>query len=192
MKARDAALWLLAWLALLPGFAAARETAAVPGTVALAGGSAQALFSPWDDIEGAIVASLRAAQRQVLVQAFSFTSRPIARALIDAKRRGIDVRVTVDAAETRRLEGGRIPELAAAGIPVFVEERYQSAHNKVMVIDADLPTSTVITGSYNWSFAAQRRNAENVLIMRGQTALAGRYRMNWERHQVDARPYTRQ
>jgi len=192
VKGCSAALWLLAWLALLPGMAAARETATVPGAIALSGGSAQALFSPWDDIEGAIVASLRAARRQVLVQAFSFTSRPIARALIEAKRRGVDVRVTADAAETQRLDGGRIPELAAAGIAVFIEERYQSAHNKVMVIDADLPTSTVITGSYNWSFAAQRRNAENVLIMRGQTALAGRYRMNWERHQVDARPYTTQ
>lgn len=191
MKARDAALWLLALLPLLSGNVAARETALAPGTIALGDGSAQALFSPWDDIEGAVVASLRAARQQVLVQAFSFTSRPIARALVEAKRRGVDVRVTADAAETQRLDGGRIPELAAAGIAVFIEERYQSAHNKVMVIDADLPTSTVITGSYNWSFAAQRRNAENVLIMRGQTALAGRYRMNWERHQADARPYTR-
>ena len=190
MKAGNVAVWLLAWLALLPGMAVARETVVAPGTVALSGGSAQALFSPWDDIEGAIVARLRAAQRQVLVQAFSFTSRPIARALIEAKRRGLDVRVTADAAETQRLEGGRIPELAAAGIPVFIEERYQSAHNKVMVIDADLPSGTVITGSYNWSFAAQRRNAENVLIMRDQAALAARYRMNWERHQADAKPYS--
>lgn len=191
MMARDRAVWLLALL-LLPTITAARDTTSSPGAIALVDGSAQALFSPWDDIEGAVVASLRAAQQQVLVQAFSFTSRPIARALIAAKRRGVDVRVTADAGETRRLEGGRIPELAAAGIPVFIEERYQSAHNKVMVIDADLPTVIVITGSYNWSFAAQRRNAENVLIMRGQAALAGRYRMNWERHRADARPYTNQ
>ncbi len=191
MMARDRAIWLLALL-LLPTITAARDTTSSPGAIALVDGSAQALFSPWDDIEGAVVASLRAAQQQVLVQAFSFTSRPIARALIAAKRRGVDVRVTADAGETRRLEGGRIPELAAAGIPVFIEERYQSAHNKVMVIDADLPTVIVITGSYNWSFAAQRRNAENVLIMRGQAALAGRYRMNWERHRADARPYTNQ
>ena len=189
MMARERAAWLLALL-LLPTIGAARETRAVPHPIALNGGSALALFSPWDDIEGAIVASLRAAQRQVLVQAFSFTSRPIARALIDAKRRGVDVRVTADAAETQRLEGGRIPELAAAGIPVFIEERYQSAHSKVMVIDADLPTGMVITGSYNWSFAAQRRNAENVLIISGQVALAVRYRMNWERHRADAKPYS--
>ena len=191
MNTGVAVIRFLAFLLLLPGIAAARETVVAPGAIALAGGSAQALFSPWDVIEGAVVASLRAAQRQVLVQAFSFTSRPIARALIDAKRRGVDVRVTADAGETQRLDGGRIPELVAAGIPVFIEERYQSAHNKVMVIDADLATGIVITGSYNWSFAAQRRNAENVLIMRGQTALVMRYRMNWERHQADAKPYTK-
>ena len=189
MTAGERAAWLLALL-LLPGSGVARETSVIPHAIALNGGSALALFSPWDDIEGAIVASLRAAQRQVLVQAFSFTSRPIARALIDAKRRGVDVRMTADAAETQRLLGGRIAELAAAGIPVFIEERYQSAHNKVMVIDADLPTGRVITGSYNWSFAAQRRNAENVLIISGQPALAGRYRMNWERHRADAKPYS--
>jgi phosphatidylserine/phosphatidylglycerophosphate/cardiolipin synthase-like enzyme len=176
-------------LCALPWLAQARDERAAPGAVTLAAVPAQALFSPWDDIESAVVASLRSARRQVLVQAFSFTNRPIAKALIEAKARGVDVRVTADAGETERIENGRIPELAAAGIPVFIEERYQSAHNKVMVIDAGSPGGTVITGSFNWTFAAQRRNAENVLILRDQPALAERYRMNWERHRADARPY---
>lgn len=177
-------------LLVLHGAAQAREAAATAGMVALAPGSVQVLFAPWDDIEGAVVAAVRAAKKQVLVQAFSFTNRPIARALIDARARGLDVRVTADAGETERIEAGRIPELAAAGIPVFIEHRYQSAHNKVMVIDAGLPGATVITGSFNWTFAAQRRNAENVLIMRGQPQLVDRYRINWDRHQAAARPYT--
>jgi phosphatidylserine/phosphatidylglycerophosphate/cardiolipin synthase-like enzyme len=174
----------------LPSGAQARDERPAASAVTLAAVPAQALFSPWDDIEAAVVASLRAARRQVLVQAYSFTSRPIARALIEAKARGVDVRVTADAGETERIENGRIPELAAAGIAVFIEERYQSAHNKVMVIDAGTPGGTVITGSFNWTFAAQRRNAENVLILRDQPALAERYRMNWERHRADARPYS--
>jgi phosphatidylserine/phosphatidylglycerophosphate/cardiolipin synthase-like enzyme len=179
-----------ALLVVLSGLAQAREEREAPNLVTLAAVPAQALFSPWDDIEAAVVACLRAARRQVLVQAFSFTSRPIARALIEAKSRGVDVRVTADASETDRIENGRIPELAAAGIPVFIEERYQSAHNKVMVIDAGSPRGTVITGSFNWTFAAQRRNAENVLILSDQPALADRYRLNWERHRAEARPYS--
>lgn len=99
------------------------------------------------------------------------------------------MRVTVDAAESARADNNRIPELAAAGIPVFVEHLYQSAHNKVMIIDAAAGGGKVITGSYNWTYAAQRRNAENVIILTGQAAVAARYRMNWERQRAQARPY---
>jgi phosphatidylserine/phosphatidylglycerophosphate/cardiolipin synthase-like enzyme len=120
------------------------------------------------------------------VQAFSFTSRPIARALIAAWRRGVDVRLLADAAEATRVERGRIDELAAAGVPVWLDSAYQSAHNKVMIIDAASPESVVITGSYNWTHAAQYRNAENVLMLRGQSEVAARYRANWLRHQAQA------
>ncbi len=181
------ALALLVALASATGFA--REGAVAPGTVPVVAGTVQVLFSPWDDIEGAIVGALRGARREVLVHSFSFTSRPLARALIEARARGVDVRVTADAAESDRTDNSRIPDLAAAGIPVFLEERYQSAHNKVMIIDAALAGGTVITGSYNWTYAAQRRNAENVIIITGQNAISARYRMNWERQRADARPY---
>lgn len=160
-----------------------------PEPVQLSGASAQVLFTPWDDAEGAIVAAIRGARKQLLVQTYTFTSRAVARALIEAKARGVDVRITADQGEAERFEVGRIGELAAAGIPVWVETRYQSAHNKVMVIDAGLAGAAVITGSYNWTFAAQRVNAENVVIMRGAPEFAARYKMNWERHQADAVAY---
>ena len=171
-------------LALAP---ASRKPA--PAPVQLNGASAQILFTPWDDAEGAIVAAIRGARKQLLVQAYTFTSRAVARALIEAKARGVDVRITADQGEAERFEVGRIGELAAAGIPVWVETRYQSAHNKVMVIDAGEPGAAVITGSYNWTFAAQRVNAENVVIIRGAPEFAARYKSNWERHQADAVAY---
>jgi len=188
LRHRAVVLSCAAVLACAP--AGAREAAEVlPGSVPVVAGHVQVLFSPWDNIEGAIVAALRAARQEILVHAFSFTSRAIARALIEARARGVDVRITVDAAESARADNNRIPELAAAGIPVFVEEGYQSAHNKVMIIDAALGGGTVITGSYNWTHAAQRRNAENVIILTGQNAVTARYRMNWERQRADARPF---
>jgi phosphatidylserine/phosphatidylglycerophosphate/cardiolipin synthase-like enzyme len=154
-----------------------------------AAGSVQAAFAPWDDVEGMIVSALAAARRQVLVQAYSFTSRAIAGALISAHCRGIDVRVTADRDQTFSGESNRIGELAAAGIPVFLEVRYASAHNKVMVIDTGLADSAVITGSYNWTWSAQNRNAENVVIMRRNPELARQYAANWQRHAADALPY---
>ncbi len=152
-------------------------------------GAVQAAFSPWDDVEGVVVAALNAARRQVLVQAYSFTSRPIASALIAARRRGIDVQITADREQTFNGESSKIADLEAAGIPVFLEVRYASAHNKVMVIDAGFADSAVITGSYNWTWSAQNRNAENILVVRRNPALTGLFAANWHRHAVEALPY---
>ena len=146
-------------------------------------------FTPWDDAEGAIMRAIRAAQRQVLVQAYVFTSGAIAGELIKAKKRGVDVRVTADNDQTERVNTSRIGDLARAGIPVWIETRYQAAHNKTMVIDAGTPAAVVITGSYNWTVAARRRNSENVLILSGAVDLAQAYKANWERHRNDALPY---
>lgn len=134
--------------------------------------------------------AIRAAKMQVLVQAYAFTSGPIAGELIDAKKRGVDVRVTADQEQTERIRTSRVGDLARAGIPVWIETRYQAAHNKTMVIDAGGPVPVVITGSYNWTVAAQRRNAENVLILSGAADLAQAYKVNWERHRAEAQPYT--
>ncbi len=152
-------------------------------------GEARVYFTPWDDAEGAIMRAIRAAQREVLVQAYSFTSGAIAGELIAAKRRGIDVRVTADVNETERIPTSRIPDLARAGIPVWIETRYAAAHNKTMVIDAGTATPVVITGSYNWTVAAQKRNSENVLIISGAADLARSYKANWERQRAEAQDY---
>ena len=97
----------------------------------------------------------------MLVQAFSFTSRRIAQALVAAHRRGVEVLVTADREQTVTGAGrNRIRELAAAGVPVWLETKYAAAHNKVMIIDAATREPTVITGSYNWTTggtAAERR-----------------------------------
>jgi phosphatidylserine/phosphatidylglycerophosphate/cardiolipin synthase-like enzyme len=148
-------------------------------------GTVQAAFPPWDDAESMIVSAIRRAKRQVLVQAYSFTSRSIANALVAAHRRGIDVRVIADR-EQSAFEGSRLRDLVRAGIPVLVDAASQSAHSKVMLLDAGSAGAAVITGSYNWTYAAQYRNAENVLIVRGHPELAQAYLENWERHAANA------
>ena len=155
-------------------------------------GTVQVAFTPWDDAEGLIIECIRKAQRQILVQAFSFTSRALANALIAAERRGVEVRVLADREQTFGGEASRIPDLVQAGIPVALEVRYQSAHNKVMVIDAGSADAAVISGSYNWTYAAQYKNAENVLILRQNPDVADAYAANWRRHLADALPYATQ
>ena len=162
-----------------------------PAAVA-AQGTVQVAFTPWDNAQAMIVGCIRQAKQQILVQAFSFTSRALANALIAAKRRGVDVQVMADREQTFSGEASRIPELVRAGIPVMLEVRYQSAHNKVMIMDAGLADAAVITGSYNWTYAAQYKNAENVLILRHNPDIANAYAANWRRHFADALPYAEQ
>ncbi len=155
-------------------------------------GSVQVAFTPWDNAEAIIADGIRQARKQILVQAFSFTSRTLANALIAARKRGVDVQVMADSEQTFSGESSRIPDLAEAGIPVMLEVRYQSAHNKVMVIDADTADAAVITGSYNWTYAAQKKNAENVLILRHNPDIVNAYAANWRRHYAEALPYAEQ
>lgn len=155
----------------------------------VAQGTLQAAFTPWDDVEGLIVESIDNAKKQVLVQAYLLTSKKIANALIAAHRRAVDVRVLVDAEQLTKGESSKAPELANAGIPVWLETKYQNAHNKIIVIDAITNDAIVITGSFNFTWTAQHKNAENILIARSNQTLASRFAMNWERHQHDSSPY---
>lgn len=153
-------------------------------------GVQQVAFAPWDDVEGLIIDVIQGAEAQVLVQAYLLTSKKIATTLVAARRRGIDVQVMVDAEQAARTAStGMIPALATAGIPVWMETGYQNAHNKVIVIDPATSNATVITGSYNFTWTAQHRNAENILVSRKNPALAARYASNWERHRREAVPY---
>ena len=69
------------------------------------------------------------------MQAYSFTSAPIAKALVDAKRRGLDVAIILDKSQ-RTEKYSSADFLAHADIPTFIDAAHAIAHNKVMVIDA--------------------------------------------------------
>ena len=153
-------------------------------------GTVEVLFTPWDDAEGALLAAMAKARRTIHVQAFVFTSRNLARALEEAHRRGVRVEMLVDLEQTRRNERSLVHELHDAGIPTWFEVRYASAHNKVVLIDVEHAEPVVVTGSYNFTFSAQARNAENMVIIRGNAPLARRYLDNWRRHRDEAVPYS--
>jgi phosphatidylserine/phosphatidylglycerophosphate/cardiolipin synthase-like enzyme len=149
-------------------------------------GTVDVLFTPWDDAEGAVVRALGEARQSIHVQAYLLTSRSIARALQDARARGVAVEVLADREMVNKGENSLVPKLAAEGIPVWLETRYANAHNKILLIDAAGEQGTVITGSYNFTWSAQARNAENLLVLRGNPALARRYLDNWRRHRDEA------
>ena len=158
----------------------------VDATPLPATGTVEVLFTPWDDAEGAIVRALGEARQSIHVQAYLLTSRSIAKALQDAQARGVAVEVLADQEMVRKGDSSLIPKLAAEGIPVWLETRYAIAHNKVLLVDALSAHGFVITGSYNFTWSAQARNAENLLILRDNPELVKRYLDNWRRHRDDA------
>jgi phosphatidylserine/phosphatidylglycerophosphate/cardiolipin synthase-like enzyme len=172
---------------LLPGFtreesqpAQTRKPAEAPnGTIPIP----EAFFSPKGGCTQAVLRELNAARQSVLVQAYSFTSAPIAAALVEAARRGVLVEVVLDKSnKTGKYSSADF--VAHAGIPTWLDEKHAIAHNKVMVIDE----ATVITGSFNFTKAAEENNAENLLILRS-SELAARYTRQFIEHRQHSARY---
>lgn len=181
---RRALLVLVALAA--PGLALASGTHTLP-----ARGSIEVVFSPEGRGEEALLRVIGAARQTLHVQAYVFTSRPIADALVKAHRRGVQVEVLADAKMNRRGQGNALPRLLAAGVPVALETRYAAAHNKVLIADGGGPSCVVATGSYNFTWSANKRNAENLLVLRDNCPLAAAYLDNWRRHRKEATRVTR-
>lgn len=130
-------------------------------------------FSPNGGAEQAIVRNIDSAHSQILVQAYSFTSASIADALVRAKARGCDVRAVIDKGQ-RKASGSKWLSLTMNRIPVTFDMGVKIQHSKVMILDS----FKVITGSYNFSKAAERSNSENLLILR-DSLLALQYIREW-------------
>src|SRR5215831_12767280 len=123
-------------------------------------------FSPSGGATAAVVREITAAQHQILVQAYSFTSAPIAKALVDAHQRGRTILVVLDKSnETDKYSAATF--LVNAAIETLIDDQHAIAHNKVLVIDS----ATVLTGSFNFTKAAEERNAENLLVIKDAPAL---------------------
>lgn len=151
----------------------------------VAGTKPEVYFSPRGGVTDVVVAELGKARSTVLVQAYSFTSAPIAKALVDAHKRGVKVRVILDKSQ-RTEKYSSATFLLNSGIPPLIDAKHAIAHNKVMIIDDE----TVLTGSFNFTKAAEERNAENLLVLKDRE-LAAKYVKNWQEHAQHAEAYTR-
>jgi phosphatidylserine/phosphatidylglycerophosphate/cardiolipin synthase-like enzyme len=141
-------------------------------------------FSPRGGCTEAVVAEIDRTRSSILVQAYSFTSAPIAEALVEAHRRGVQVSVVLDRSqESEKYSSADF--LLHAGIATLVDEHHAIAHNKVMVLDSQ----TVITGSFNFTKAAEENNAENLLVIRDER-IAELYIRNWRAHAEHSVEYT--
>lgn len=143
----------------------------------------QVCFTPGEDCAEQIVREINNAKSDIYIQAYSFTSAPIAKALVEAFKRGITVEAILDKSQrSERYTSATF--IANARIPTYIDDKHAIAHNKVIIIDR----AVTITGSFNFTKAAQERNAENLLIIRSRE-IAKSYYENWLRHRGHSRVY---
>ncbi|WP_310463480.1 phospholipase D family protein [Sphaerotilus sp.] len=142
-------------------------------------------FTPdGDSCEKLLIESIHATRRSLRVQAYVFTSVPIAQAVKQAKERGIDVQVIVDKSQV----GDKYTSatyLKNGGVPVVIDTKPAIAHNKVMIFDG----RAVFTGSYNFTKSAETRNTENGVLIRDDAALVKAYLDNWNTRFAVSEPY---
>ncbi len=147
----------------------------------------QAYFTPGDDVARVIAERIAAARQSVRVGAYLFTNRTIASALAKAARRGVAVDLVGDA---KQHEAGGFPVLRTldrAGVRIWLNGEHAAFHHKVVLVDAGTPAGVVVTGSFNFTQAAQERNAENIVVISGDPELAERFARDFERHRQQAR-----
>jgi phosphatidylserine/phosphatidylglycerophosphate/cardiolipin synthase-like enzyme len=165
------------------GYATAGYAGANYGA-AYGAGDIACYFSPAGGCTDAVVNEIRQARQQILVQAYSFTSVPIATALVEAHQRGVGVYIVLDKSQrTEQYSGADF--VARAGIPTLIDAKHAIAHNKIMLIDR----LTIITGSFNFTTNAEKSNAENLLVIRNRPELYQAYENNFRHHYEHSEPY---
>lgn len=132
-------------------------------------------FTPGQDCTKLVVTNINSAKNSVLVQAYQLTSVPIVKALVEAKDRGVQVNVILDKSQYNEKKYSSALLLNHYNIPVWIDRKPAIAHNKVIIID----NQKVITGSFNFSKAAQYKNAENLILL-DEPQIAHLYKSNWE------------
>ncbi|MEJ8850808.1 phospholipase D family protein [Variovorax rhizosphaerae] len=147
-----------------------------PAVAAASAPRIEVAFSPGGGSEALVVKVLDSARLFIRLAAYSFTSPAVVRGLMDAQRRGVDVKVLVDDRGNRGKSSiAAMNLIAGAGIPIRATS-YAIHHDKYIVVDG----KHTETGSFNYSQAAAKSNSEDVLVVWDNASVAGRYLAHWE------------
>jgi phosphatidylserine/phosphatidylglycerophosphate/cardiolipin synthase-like enzyme len=139
-------------------------------------------FSPKGGCTDVVVQEIKNARHEILVLAYSFTSKAVSEALVNAKMRGLNVEVILDHSNEKE-DHTDLYFLVEQGLAPLVDPVHAIAHNKVMIIDGHV----ILTGSFNFTRQAEIENAENLLVLKGHTDLVRAYRKDFTLHKSHAR-----
>ena len=171
---------LLLWIFLASGCTSAIQFQPPPPTPVTG-----SIYSPprGEETE-AILRELNKAQISILVQSFSFFPAPVAEALVSAQERGVNVQILLDKSPPDELYIAT-GVFVNAGISIKIDSAHAVGQDKVMIIDGE----TIITGSFNFTKAAEDKIAVNLLVIRDK-ATAKKYTETWQDHKGHSEPYS--
>lgn len=133
-------------------------------------------FSPEGSALTLVLKTIDDSQRSLRLMGYVFTSPDVVKSLIDAKNRGVDVRIIVDEKTNRNnTSQAALNLLVNAGIPTRIISAYKITHDKIIVADE----RTTETGSFNYTLAAGS-NSENVIVIRNNPEVAKTYLSHWQ------------
>ena len=133
-------------------------------------------FSPNGKSLQIVLHGIAEAKKSILVAAYSFTSKPVSEALLEAHKRGVKVSVVADS-KANSSQYTAVNFLANHGVSVRLNDKYAIMHHKFIVIDG----ISVQLGSFNYSAGAVDKNAENVLLIKNIPDIASGYTKEWNR-----------
>ena len=131
-------------------------------------GEIRVFFSPKGGIAEEIIRQIDNAQGYIDIAMYSFTYQPIAEAVVEAKHRGVKIRVLMDRVQAQ-IRSSQYKYLLDNGIAVAQDRHAGIMHNKIAIIDGKV----LFVGSYNWSESAEESNQENLLMFVDDEKIAG-------------------
>lgn len=123
-------------------------------------------FSPQNKtIQNTILPLIRNSKNYIYIPAFLISHKEMVSELIQAKNRGVDVRIITDALNASA-KYSKVRELRAAGMPVKIENYAGKMHSKTMIID----DRYLVLGSMNFSKSGESKNDENLMVIENKEA----------------------
>lgn len=154
--------------------------------VAHAEPSVEVGFSPEGSARQLVLETIGSAKQSIQMLAYAFQAPDIAQALVDAQRRGVQVRIVVDKKRNLNKPSKAAMDLVVrGGVELRTNDQFHIHHDKTLIVDG----STVETGSFNYAPSAETMNSENVVVIRDMPEVARKYVAHWQSRWDGGKPY---
>jgi phosphatidylserine/phosphatidylglycerophosphate/cardiolipin synthase-like enzyme len=151
--------------------------------------SVQVGFSPEGSARQLVLETIAGAQQSIHILAYAFQAPDIMQALVDAKNRGVEVRVVVDKKRNRGKTSRKAMDFVTRnGVELRTNDHFHIHHDKTIIVDGH----TVQTGSFNFAPSAETMNSENVVVIRGMPEVSSQYMAHWQSRWKLGKPYPAQ